>query len=1126
MPTSIKGIAMPHEPGNPEVFLRAINLCYDAEYPERIAHYQPTAKSARCLWALAGLDDERAFFIVAPYGTGKSILATYLLQLIENRRDASFVLLDLARKLSRVSPELGAFAMKRRRQQRRAGLVLALHGYTQSLPHSLKAAALDAMGRLKLGREARPLRDMPCEDVEQAIALLGALQSKIGQATRGNYDRIVILWDEFGRHLESLVSEGRPAALSDIQMLAEFVSRTGEPPITLGLLLHQDLLRYANTMPQSVRAEWTKIEGRFQTIQYIDDSKEIYRLIGSVMASRTETLSPNRTVVSAAADTCTRLGLFTDFTRSELEDVLSHAYPLDPATLYLLPRLSSRVAQNERTLFGFLATLDHTTPIGPEQLYDYFAPIMRADTAVGGTYRQWLETESALTKVAPDDTTAKVLKTACLLGLGTSGERSRVGRDLLRFSVSPYHDDEGAELAIDDLVECKLLLHRKHSDEMSVWHGTDVDLRGRLEDEKYHQRDQLKLADFLAKEAEPPTWRPGEYNDDFNVRRYLAGEYHNCDSLKAYLRFEASLKMVPANCDGRIVYIIAETAEQLQQAEEMACHQLPGMDISMVERVVFALPRSPLPLHEAALEVACLLRMQFDADLVESDPLVAPELQQMTDDARSHLQQLMDRLIYPSPHGPRWFHCGHEWTAESPRDLRKALSGIMRQVYCLTPKINNEMIVRHKPSPQIVNARKKLLLGILERSGTENLGIEGNFPDASMLRTVLIHTGLYRHDDDGRWRYALPREIEDPGLQAVWTELQQFLTESETDPKALRPLFDRLMEPPYGVRAGLIPLLFATALKAFPSALSLTKGDVYVTDILPSEIEQLCREPNLYRLRVLQLNDAQRDYLHEFHSMLAPESIRTGQENDLIRLCFDALERWKSQLPPAAFVTKQLSARAQGFQAILRQHADPVHLLLDQIPTACGYAVEQHTELIEAMTLCTAELMGVSAVYHEYAAAAVRRTLAFGHDETDRNVREVAREWADCFAESFIEQVTDGIVKGLLSRMRTSYESDALLIESLSSLLVGKPLSRWDDSTIAVFDRELQSVVRRVEEMALAGDATPLDQGAASHGLAELVRGRMTELFERLVTLVGSEAAQETLIAVQTSACSMPAGKE
>jgi hypothetical protein len=274
--------------GSAEIFLRSINLCYDAEYPERIAHYHPTAKSAACLRALAGFAEDRAFFVVAPYGAGKSIMATYLLHLIENRRDTSLTLLTLAHRLARVSPELGDFALKRRKQPR-FGLVLALHGYAPSLARGLKAAVLAATARVKLGRQARSLQEMPCDDMEQAITLLAKVQQKVRDA---GGDRIIILWDEFGRHLESLLADGRPAALADIQILAEFISRARDLPITLGLLLHQDLLRYASSMPQSVRAEWTKVEGRFCTIQYIDDSKELYHLIGAIVASRTSVPCP------------------------------------------------------------------------------------------------------------------------------------------------------------------------------------------------------------------------------------------------------------------------------------------------------------------------------------------------------------------------------------------------------------------------------------------------------------------------------------------------------------------------------------------------------------------------------------------------------------------------------------------------------------------------------------------------------------------------------------------------------------------------------------------------------------------------------------------------------------------
>ena len=199
--------------------------------------------------------------------------------------------------------------------------------------------------------------------------MLAAVRDK---ALASGCDRIVILWDEFGRHIESLISEGRSAALSEIQSLAEFVSRSKAIPVTLGLLLHQELLQYAGSMPQAVRTEWRKIEGRFQTIQYIDDSKEIYRLIAEAVSARSQFDKIDKKAIQRAVNQCRELDIFSDFTRKELADLFVLSCPLEPVALYLLPRLSARVAQNERTLFSFLYQVDFTSFVKPDALYDFF----------------------------------------------------------------------------------------------------------------------------------------------------------------------------------------------------------------------------------------------------------------------------------------------------------------------------------------------------------------------------------------------------------------------------------------------------------------------------------------------------------------------------------------------------------------------------------------------------------------------------------------------------------------------------------------------------------------------------------------------------------------------------------
>ncbi len=1087
-----------------DAFLRSINLVYDAGEPERIAHFRPTAKTVPLLKALFGEEDDHAFFVVAPYGSGKSLTATYALQVIENRRPAADCVRQIAGRLQSVSPELARSVTRRSGKASSRGIAIALHGYCPDVAAALRDAAVESMKRLRLGRQARPIQALSTDGPDALAKVLTVLQEK---AADSGCDQVVLLWDEFGRHLESLLREGRASALADIQVLAEFVSRTRGVPATLGLFLHQSLLQYAGGMTQSVRSEWTKIEGRFRTLQYVDDSKEIYRLIAEVVASQRGEATLTAAVAGKAAQECEKQGLFGEASRAEVQEMLRVAYPLEPATLYLLPRLAARVAQNERTLFSFLYSVDMAEPVRPADLYDYFSPVMRADTSVGGTYRQWLETESAVTKVS-SETEIAALKTACLLSLGTSGQRSRAGHGLLRFALKGYGSGKEGLAAVRNLVDRKLLLHRRHSDQVAVWHGTDVDLRGRLEEEKRRQEDHFDELDFLTKEAAPPAWRPVEYNDEHCVRRFLAGRYEYVTTLSGSLDKDQHLTKLHPGTDGEVLYVLAETKDEISQAEDAIRSDLSA------PRIVVALPEEPLPIREAALEVWCLLRMQTDSELVGTDPLVAPELQQMTDDARGHLQQLLDRLVWPGADGPRWFHKGEPLArANSPRGLRTALSSIMEEVFEHCPRINNEMIVRHRPSAIVVNARKKLVLGILERSGTEGLGIEGNFPDSSMFRCALLHTGLYRQDN-GRWRYASPEELDDPGLKRVWGEIRGFLTEPTSAPKNPRVLLHKLTEPPYGVRRGLLPILIAAGLKAFPSARSLMKDGAYVSDILPSVIESLCREPDRFRVSVLELDAEREEYLRELHRLFTTGPEYEVPEADLIRLCHDALEAWKAQLPSAALTSRQLSPRGQKLQELIRRGGDPVRLILNDLP---GLAREGSSmrEAAKAIESARRELMDVTRTYAHQAGEVVVRVIRLGDRDGKRSLRRVAKEWAGCFSETFVARMGPAsTTTSLLKIMQMAYRSDAKLVDSLATLLVGQPLARWDDSTIASFERELHATVQQIEEAALQHSGLREDSSAAE-GLSKLVEGRIDELFGKLVDLVGEVEAERRLAMVK-----------
>jgi hypothetical protein len=213
------------------------------------------------------------------------------------------------------------------------------------------------------------------------------------------------------------------------------------------------------------------------------------------------------------------------------------------------------------------------------------------------------------------------------------------------------------------------------------------------------------------------------------------------------------------------------------------------------------------------------------------------------------------------------------------------------------------------------------------------------------------------------------------------------------------------------------------------------------------------------------------------------------EENDLVRHCFDALEAWKHQLPPAAFTTGRLTRDTDSFRATITRVNDPVQLFFTELPRALSKSVDKPKSLINAIERCVDELENVASSYTDQASEIVRASLTVGSEPGEnKSVRAIAKQWASYFPGQFTEKLSDGVAKGLLSRMSLDYESDSLLIDSLASLLVKKSVRRWDDSMAAAFDREFTAYVSKIENSARTFPApTPQLQGRSVLGNENII---------------------------------------
>jgi len=415
--------------------------------------------------------------------------------------------------------------------------------------------------------------------------------------------------------------------------------------------------------------------------------------------------------------------------------------------------------------------------------------------------------------------------------------------------------------------------------------------------------------------------------------------------------------------------------------------------------------------------------------------------------------------------------------------------------------------VRRKPSSIVINARKKVILGLLERYGQEALGIGGDSADKAIFRAVFLRSGLYRLEGEA-WRLARPHEISDPGLKAVWEQIHDFFSIPGSKPVEL--LTRALLDPPYGVREGLIPLLFAAALKAFPAPKALRAKATFLGDILPSTIEDICRYPEDFVLDVVALSDDEEEYLQAILALFAAWSPADGSGDDLVRRTFDGVRGWWNALPVAARTSTSLTKHTRKFRLVISE-PDPVAVLLRELPKAFGGRNRDLNVTLETVTACVKDLESVHARFVVQASTALRNALQARGLSTSASVRESGQAWANFFPKGFSLQSLSPIARSVLLQLRRDHETDDTLLNALALLVTGHAFKDWTDAIVPEFERRLRTALEDIEHVALeaglAGNAAP----ELTSGLVGLARARLRLALHQLARLAGESEAIEVV---------------
>ena len=594
---------------------RSISIADDLNQVGAVEAFRPTRKAMQVVEAVVGNGSSRATSVVAAYGAGKSMAALAGLELLVG--------------------ESGTVESLRRRIEAADG---NLADYLDSIGCAGQAVLLCGAHPDLCRDIARQARVKPRSSV---LETLGAIAAK---ARKEKIRRIAIVWDEFGLHLETLARDGRVEGLLEVQQMAEWAVRQKQPIVTLTTLMHKGVHSYTRRLPESARSDWKKIEGRFETLVLADADPDVYEMIAEDLDRKRQTNCTKMT------DRAKRAGFFAEFeNKKALTKVLSNSAPLTPAALDLLPRLSGLVAQNERTMFGFIreaiARAEPEGQVGLAELYDYFAPAMRSDTGPGGTYRRFMEAETAIAR-AESRLERIVVKSIALLQLSPAGGRANLPWEKLAFAVE---EDEGAsrqeiEKALRGLVKRKLVVHRKRQDDILIWHGSDLDLVELVRKEAARLEKSHDIVAELEEYFPAPAYFAPRYNYENSITRYARGRYAvAADLLDPQRRRE--LEAEAESEDALVAIVVDATADRKDVVN--AISELP-------DHIMVALPNQFTDTKPIMLETIAIRSLCTRDDLAGADPLVKDELGMMLGEVESALRDSLDPIVNPDRGQVAW----------------------------------------------------------------------------------------------------------------------------------------------------------------------------------------------------------------------------------------------------------------------------------------------------------------------------------------------------------------------------------------------------------------------------------------------------------------------------------------
>lgn len=1069
-------------------FARSINVERDVD-GGALDSYLPVGRALDAIDRLASLmlasDTERALSITGPYGSGKSSLAVLIDALLSGAaaspRTQAF---DLLKDVAPGTHDQMLRALEAWGVSKTGFLRCVVTAQRESVARTVVRALLVGLQRYSPAPTDRTRHRRILTTVKEfQEQLMGRADSRpdtraIRELIReaASIAPIVLLIDEFGKNLEAFADSHSDADLFLLQDLAEWSRGSSGIPLVLVTLQHMAFDDYAAQSSQNQRREWSKIQGRFEDLPFVDSPEQTRALVAATFATTpSQAFEQSLTKWAEGMSVKLRRHGLADVADAEL---LAGCWPLHPLSLLVLPDLCHRYGQNERTLFSFLAGSDpravpawlqrqdgdasgRLPSVLLDTVYDFFIQSATSLAGASSAANRWLEIDTRI-RDAHGLTAAqrRVVRAIGLLNLVSTGGSLRASKALICWVAADGNEGTSDEAAVArrlrELEESGLVTYRDFADEFRVWQGSDFDIKTAVEAARQILQNEPPAALLANVHPLGPA--------------VAARHSHEKGTLRTFSRVwadETTRKLLAPTgsdtADGLVLYALGDLADDVVIWS-------PGS--APVLRVQ---PVDAAPLRALALEVAALQQVQRDQSLAAGDWVARRELEERAAEALARLDQCFEEHLGHAAATATWSELNAEgWKPLEGRQGSAALSLVADASYCDAPHVQNDLLNKRELTSQAAKARRELLEAMITSPHKPHLGIEGFGPERAMYESVLARPRLHRIvQGEGRFE----RPPRSSSYSRVWDHLFKTVQSATRTRLAVTDLYEELAQPPFGVRAGLAPVLLMSVLLTYEGQVALYEHGTYRPAITAEIIERLLRNPSHFELK-------------HFASRTGPRSevinsicqtfmgVSRGEITSLLTAVSSVVSVGIA-LPDYSKQTSHLRKEAREVRARLLTATEPDVLLFEQLPKALGYeaigvtsvpAGFSSAKFAKSLKRATDEIAGAyKQLLHDFRIA-LAEALGAPVDHLRANVTERARMLQELLADQNMRTFVAALVADM--------EGDDEWIEYVAMMVGGSPPESWTDEDRRRALARLQDVAGTFTRLAALHHAHLADTGA------------------------------------------------